>query len=116
MFVSAFLESYKRTRQDLPLIIAMECTESDDHLLIETCHLLVALKYGDAFECIRKVKDLKMSLEFRVIGLNLLATFYYLMGKGVEAMSLLDEALLLKPKDVDSNIKKSIALMEQGIN
>lgn len=30
-------------------------------------------------------------------------------------MALLDQALIIMPKDVDSNIKKSITLMEQGL-
>lgn len=81
--MSAFLESYVRTRSHLQTIIAMECTAKDDRVLINTCELLVSKKYTEAYECIKPIQVLLMSPEFNVIGLNLLATFKYLMGKGI---------------------------------
>lgn len=91
----------------------MQLINPDDNFLKIACNHLINKKFSLAFTTLLDCESLDMSEMFKPLALNILATFYYLIGNADRSLDLLDKVLILLPNDIDSTIKKCIIKMER---
>ena len=115
-FISAYMDSFRVSPTDAEILSDLNSDLESDSLLKKAYDSAAAKKWQDSFDFCQQaiVADSFYSESIKAKALNYRGTLHFLMGKVDEAVTDLEESLILDQNNINTIIKRATLHMERG--